>query len=127
MAASETTAQRYFCLMRESQQQGSLADKWLNLVRMATDAAQDRDYDTVLTILAGLKETLELSRSLLDNSTRQDRALTEIMTLRKENLELAQLLALARGDEEAAAEIGQAINKMDEFFTAAIADLDPEL
>jgi hypothetical protein len=126
MPALENAAQRYFRLLRKSRQQGSPTDGLLKLVGMATTAAEAYDYDTALSLLAGLKEALSIARSVLDSADEQHEDLMELMLLRKQVLELGRENAVLRGDELDAAECEAAINSMGEFFTASITDLDPQ-
>ena len=117
---------QYFRLLAQVRQAGSTTDDLIRLANLGITAIDRFRVNDARKALAGLKLCLDQIRSQIDGEIEiQHKNAMEVMTLRKENLELARLLAIAQHDEIAAAALGETIEKMNEFFSAAIADMDP--
>jgi hypothetical protein len=127
MSAAESPASKYFRLLGDFRKQGSTTDAILKLIDMGAHAIRTNDRARTLTVLAGLKELIESARPILDNGTEaQHQSCMELMALRKQLLDVLQQNAVLRGDDQAAVEIGKHITELDDFFSSAIADLDPD-
>jgi hypothetical protein len=118
---------RYFSLVRQHLSQESITDCLIGLVDSAQDALVQGKTEGALNILQQLKAVLFEIKPYYDKDIERVHSdLTEIMTLRKTVLELLKSNAELRGDDDAAAMAESQLGQMDNFFTEAITDLDPD-
>ena len=121
-----SAATRYFEFLRQAREQGSQTDRILWVIASIRDEVKQGQVGPALEHLDSLKGLIADARTLIDDLEVPHKETVELMMLRKRVLELTQENALLRGDEATAADCEKLVQRMDDFFSASIADLDPE-
>lgn len=126
MVSESKPARAYFTKLRKVRAQERMSTVLLELVDMGLSAACSGNYLETIEALKTIKQSVHVISDNIDNNLERFHAsLIEKKVLEREIVELNLELARLRGDDLAKQIYGRAGAELDEFFSAAISDLDP--
>jgi hypothetical protein len=126
LASNPNPAENYFNLLHKARQQPcSVTDDLLKLVQMIVAALNRSELKTARVGLKSLAMLIERARPLIHNTEEIHKEITEVMILRRELLETKLELAEVSGDRASSELLRLDLERMDEFVSASITDLDP--